>query len=86
MSRLMGPEPGTRWVHRDCKRIAVVVSVMSSGIVEYHYEKTVGVAPGRIRRLGSKGKTATPTQTLALDDWHRLFRERAVERGKRAMP
>lgn len=89
MSRLFPPEVGTRWVHRDCKRVAIVVSTTGGAgpyavAVEYRYEATAGVAPGRIRRLGSKGKGATPTQTMSLDDWSRLFTKRAPERRRGA--
>lgn len=64
------PDVGTRWVHKGCKRIAIVVGLTSTA-VEFRYKRSPGT--GDLMRVRK-----TTTQTMPLEEWSRLFTARAT--------
>lgn len=76
------PHVGSRWVHRKCKRIAMVmgcraVPIVADGstllLIEYRYEQTAAV-------VGYKRRGRSPTQEITLAQWTELFTEPAIQK------
>lgn len=79
MTRLIIPQVGERWSNRDCRRDALVVAIRHSGDREDGWQSEIdfryvaGVGGSNLWKRG-----VTPTQTVDLVDWNRLFRRAAV--------
>ena len=74
------PAVGSRWIHIDCKRSVIVVGIRSmirvgppAQYVEYRYIQGLGGS-----NLWKRG--VTPTQSVAVDDWHRRFKPEPMEK------
>lgn len=89
------PPPGSRWLHRRDKRVAVFDGLhfrasandeRAIAFATYHYELTSGGSPGRLRGRGNGKRSATPAQSMPFDVWRSLFTAPAavVSKDRRA--
>jgi hypothetical protein len=75
------PAIRSRWIHRDCKRVCVVLSVRATlalggdHLVEYQYERTAGTT-------GLMPTRRTPAQTMHLAQWRSIFTKPAPRKSK----
>lgn len=68
---MTAPEVQSRWVHKGCRRVCVVVKVTADGdrqFVEFLYERTAGTGDLMTTNRGKR-----PPQMMRLEQWAGLF-------------